>query len=379
MEINIVPLSAHERRSLPDDPSSLGFCKVFTDCMFTMSYSETKGWHDAEISRSRPIPMEPSSLVFHYAQEIFEGLKAFRSSNGDIQLFRPEMNARRFIRSACRLCMPPLPEEIFLKSVETMVRHEKHWIPGSPDTALYIRPFMIANEPALGVKVSSSYLYCVIMSPVGPYFQNGSKPIHLYISSEYSRVARGGLGEAKTGANYAASLLAATIARENGCSQVLWLDSVERRYVEEAGAMNAFFVLNNRLITPALNGNILAGVVRDSVIQLGKDLGMEVEERAVELSEILEGAENGQLSEIFICGTAATISPVGSLKFKNREYVVNQEKVGPVSSTLAEKLKGIQSGVIQDRHGWMRRLGCEDHSISGQKQPPAIKASEAGC
>lgn len=376
MEINIAPLMAHERQSLLDDPRNLGFCKIFTDCMFTMRYSETKGWHNAEISRRRPIEMEPSSLVFHYAQEIFEGLKAFRSIDGSIQLFRPELNARRFIRSARRLCMPPLSEELFLESIEALVRHEMRWVPNSPDTALYIRPFMIADEAALGVKVSSSYLYCVILSPVGPYFQSGSKPIHLYISSEYSRVARGGLGEAKTGANYAASLLAGTIAKENGCSQVLWLDSVERRYVEEAGAMNVFFVLNNRLITPRLNGNILAGVVRDSVIQLGKDLNIQVEERDVALAEILEGSESGQLSEIFICGTAATISPVGALKFQNREYVVNQEKVGPISNALSERLKGIQSGVIHDTHGWMRRLTHEKTVIFGQKQAPAMKTSE---
>ena len=379
MEMNIVPLLAHERQPLFDDPRNLGFCKVFTDCMFTMRYTEAHGWHNAEISRRRPLQMEPSSLVFHYAQEIFEGLKAFRSIDGDIQLFRPEMNARRFIRSARRLCMPPLPEEVFLESIEALVKYEERWVPSSPDTALYIRPFMIADEAALGVKVSSSYLYCVILSPVGPYFQNGSRPIHLYISSEYSRVARGGLGEAKTGANYAASLLAGTIARENGCSQVLWLDSVERRHVEEAGAMNAFFVLNNRLVTPRLNGSILAGVVRDSVIQLGKDLGIQVEERDVALAELLEGAGNGQLSEMFICGTAATISPVGALKFQDREYVVNQEKVGPISNIMSERLKGIQLGVIQDTHGWMRRLNHERPVISGQIQPSVMETSGVEC
>ncbi|MFZ2959416.1 MAG: branched-chain amino acid aminotransferase [Candidatus Ozemobacteraceae bacterium] len=359
MQIAVAPFLENERQPLVDEPKNLGFCKVFTDRMFTMRYSEAEGWHNAEISRRRPFSMEPSSMVFHYAQEIFEGLKAFRSPKGDVRLFRPEMNARRFRKSAARLCMPPLPEEIFLESIESLVKVEERWVPRSPEASLYIRPFMIASEAALGVRASSDYFYCVILSPVGPYFPGGFFPISLYISSEYSRAAKGGVGDAKTGGNYAASLLAGRIARENGCSQVLWLDSAEHRYVEEAGAMNAFFVLNDRLITPRLNGSILAGVVRDSVIHLGRELEILVAERDIALTEILEGTENGQLSEMFLCGTAATISPVGSLKYQEREYVINQRKVGPVAKNLLGKLNGIQRGEARDSFGWVRIIHPE--------------------
>jgi branched-chain amino acid aminotransferase len=357
MDVHVVPLSAHEHQPLFTDTKALGFCKTFTDLMFTMQYTEGKGWHRAEISRRRPLEMEPSSLVFHYAQEIFEGLKAYRSQGNDILLFRPEMNARRFNRSAERLCMPTIPEEFFLESIERLVTLEERWIPRTPDASLYIRPFMIASDETLGIRASTNYLYCVILSPVGPYFQDGFKPISLLVTSDYCRAAKGGLGEAKTGGNYAASLLGGKIAKSKGCSQVLWLDSAERRWIEEVGAMNIFFVYKNRLVTPRLNGSILAGITRDSVLKLAPDLGFCVEERDVALNEVLDGIAGGQVTEVFGCGTAATISPVGSLNYQDEEYVVNQRRVGPVSTELFEALQGIQIGALPDKHGWVRNIG----------------------
>ncbi|MFZ2958304.1 MAG: branched-chain amino acid aminotransferase [Candidatus Ozemobacteraceae bacterium] len=357
MKIAIHPIKDTELKPLFNDPMKLGFCKTFTDRMFTMVYTEADGWNSPEIKKFGPLSFEPSTCVLHYSQEIFEGLKAFHTAKGDVNLFRPEMNACRFNRSAARLCMPTLPEYDFLESIESLIRLEERWIPKSRGAALYVRPFMIGIDSILGVRASSSYLYCVILSPVGPYYQEGFNPVSLYVTDEYCRAAKGGLGEAKTGANYAASLLAGRVARENGCAQVLWLDSARRRYIEEVGAMNIFFVFNNELlVTPKLNGSILAGVTRDSILTLARDLGYKTEEREISIDEVIGGITTGSVTESFGSGTAASVSPVGNLKYHDKDYVVNNRKVGPITQRLYDHLLGIQYGEIEDSFRWIRKM-----------------------
>jgi branched-chain amino acid aminotransferase len=353
MKIAVHPVPDSELKPMITDTSKLGFCKFFTDRMFTMEYNEEEGWTNPQIGPFRPFELDPSALVLHYAQEIFEGLKAFKGKDGAIKFFRPEMNAKRFNRSADRLCMPHFLENDFLESINALVNIEKKWVPDSKGAALYIRPFMFATDKALGVRASSGYIYCVILSPVGPYYQEGFSPISLFVSDELTRAAKGGLGEAKTGANYAASLLAGRIARKKGCAQVLWLDGAEHRYVEEVGAMNIFFVFNgNQLVTPQLNGSILAGVTRDSVLKLSSMLGLRAEERKISVDEVIGGITTGSITEIFGTGTAASISPVGSLQFKGNDYVVNNRNVGPVSQQLFDTLRGIQYGDLDDPYSW---------------------------
>ncbi|RCK81235.1 MAG: Branched-chain amino acid aminotransferase [Candidatus Ozemobacter sibiricus] len=363
MKIEIHPLKKNELKPLFTNPNELGFCKLFTDRMFVMNYTEVDGWHNPVIKKLAPFQMEPSTIVLHYAQEIFEGLKAFRTKKGEINLFRPEMNAKRFNRSAARMCMPAIPEFDFLESIETLVRLEERWVPAaSTGASLYIRPFMFACDTTLGVRASSAYTYCVILSPVGPYYAEGFNPISLYVSDEYTRAARGGTGEAKTGGNYAASLLAGRVAREKGCAQVLWLDGAEHRFVEEVGAMNIFFVFGDRLVTPALNGSILPGITRDSVLVLAREQGLKVEERPLPIDEVIGGITTGSVTEIFGSGTAASISPVGSLRYRDQDYVVGGRKVGPVSKKLYDLLRGIQYGEIEDRHGWIRKVALDQHA-----------------
>jgi len=324
--------------------------------MFVMPYSEQDGWHNPEIKKFTPFQLDPSTMVLHYSQEIFEGLKAFWGKNGKINLFRPEMNAKRFNRSASRLCMPTIPEYDFLESIEKLVKLEHRWIPHTRGAALYIRPFMFGTDNILGVRASSNYLYCVILSPVGPYYQEGFNPIGLYVSDEFVRAARGGVGEAKTGGNYAASLLAGKLARDKGCAQVLWLDAVHRRYVEEVGAMNIFFVFNDTLVTPKLSGSILPGVTRDSVLILAQHLGYKTREDEISIEEVIGGITTGSITEIFGSGTAASISPVGSLKYKDKDYVVGNRKVGPISQKLYDFLTGIQYGEIKDPFNWVKEI-----------------------
>ncbi len=364
MRIAIENVSESELKPLFSDPNKLGFCKTFTDLMFTMDYNEEDGWHNPHIRKFQPFQLDPSSLVLHYAQEIFEGLKAFHCKDGKVRLFRPDMNAKRFNRSADRLCMPHFMENDFLESVHALVNLEKRWVPKSKGAALYIRPFMIAIDNALGVRASSTYTYCVILSPVGPYYQEGFNPIALYVSDEFTRAAKGGLGEAKTGANYAASLLAGRIARKQGCAQVLWLDGAEHRYVEEVGAMNICFVFNgNTIVTPELNGSILPGVTRDSVLKLAPKLGLRAEERRISIDEVIGGLTTGSITEIFGTGTAASISPVGSLKYRGEDYTINGRKVGPVSQQLYDTLRGIQYGEIEDTFGWTVAIESHEEKV----------------
>ncbi|MBF0501666.1 MAG: branched-chain amino acid aminotransferase [Candidatus Riflebacteria bacterium] len=361
MQIAIHPLKDSELKPMFTDPAKLGFCKSFTDRMFTMLFSETEGWHSPEIKKFGPLSFEPSTCVLHYSQEIFEGLKAFSTTKGEINLFRPEMNARRFNRSATRLCMPNIPESDFIESIETLINLEKRWIPKSRGAALYIRPFMIGIDNILGVRASSNYLYCVILSPVGSYYQEGFNPISLYVTTEYSRAAKGGLGEAKTGGNYAASLLAGRVAREKGCAQVLWLDPIQHRNIEEVGAMNIFFVFNNELlVTPKLNGSILAGVTRDSVLTLAKHLGLKTEEREISIDEVVDGITAGTITESFGSGTAASVSPVGNLKYNDKDYEINNRLVGPIAQRLYDYLLGIQYGETDDPFHWIRKVKMQE-------------------
>ncbi|MBF0407726.1 MAG: branched-chain amino acid aminotransferase [Candidatus Riflebacteria bacterium] len=356
MKISVQKLPEGALKPIESDPKKLGFCKYFTDRMFTMQYSEADNWHNPEIKALGPLNLEPSSIVLHYAQEIFEGMKAFRTSKGEVNLFRPEMNARRFNRSAARLCMPSLPEHDFIDSIEAMIKLEERWIPSSRGAALYIRPFMIATDTILGVRASSNYMYCVILSPVGPYYQEGFNPVSLYVTDEFSRAAFGGMGEAKTGGNYAASLLAGRVAREKGCAQVLWLDPVHRRYIEEVGAMNIFFVFEDRLVTPKLNGSILAGVTRDTILMLAPHLNLKAEEREISIEEVVGGITTGAITEVFGCGTAASISPVGNLKYKDKDYIVNNRKVGKISQTIYDFLLGVQYGEKEDIFKWNKKI-----------------------
>jgi branched-chain amino acid aminotransferase len=326
------------------------------DRMFMQSYTPEKGWSDATIGPYQPLVLDPATSVFHYAQEIFEGTKAYRRPDGGVNLFRPWENMRRFSNSARRMAMPEVDVEDHLAAVIQLVALEQRWVPDPPG-ALYIRPVMIATEPALGVHASESYLHYIILSPVGSYFPQGFSPVPVFISHKYRRAVKGGVGEAKTGGNYAASLLAGTEAAAKGYSQVLWLDAIEGKYVEEVGAMNICFVYEgDHIVTPPLTGSILPGVTRDSVITLGHDLGYQVSETPVDVHEMLGDIQSGRITEVFGCGTAAVIAPVGKFGFEDEEYLINDNEVGPVAERLYKELTGIQYGRIEDRFGWVQTI-----------------------
>ena len=350
MDIKVIPLKDSEIRGGPS--GELGFGRTMTDRMFMQQYTPDKGWSEATIGPYQPLTLDPATSVFHYAQEIFEGTKAYRRVDGKVNLFRPWENMRRFSNSARRMAMPEVDVEDHLAAVVQLVALEQSWVPDPPG-ALYIRPVMIATEPALGVHASESYLHYIILSPVGSYFPQGFSPVPVYISDTYRRAVVGGVGEAKTGGNYAASLMAGTEAAAKGYSQVLWLDAIKGRYVEEVGAMNICFVYgDDHIVTPPLTGSILPGVTRDSVITLGGDLGYRVSEAAVDVHEMLADIQSGKISEVFGCGTAAVIAPVGKFGFKDEEYLINNDQVGPVAKRLYDELTGIQYGRIEDRFGW---------------------------
>ena len=354
MELEILPLTTPKAR--PADESQLGFGKLFTDRMLVMEYAAGKGWHSARIQPYGPFALDPACAVLHYAQEIFEGLKAFRRSDGRIALFRAMDNVRRFNRSAARMCMPEVDECFFHDAIRQLVRLEADWVPHSPGTALYIRPTMIATDPYLGVKPSDTYLCYVILSPVGAYYKGGFSPVKIWISDEYVRAALGGTGEAKTGGNYAASLKASMEAAARGFDQVLWLDAEERRYVEEVGSMNMCFVIDGKVVTSPLRGTILDGVTRRSILTLVRDLGMEVEERALSVDEIFATIAAGRMTEAFGTGTAAVVSPVGQFTYRDRTATLGDGRVGTFTLKLYDTLTGIQYGRIPDRHGWVETL-----------------------
>lgn len=338
------------------DQNNLGFGNYFTDHMFMMDYTEGKGWHDARIVPYAPIPMDPATMVLHYAQETFEGLKAYRDPKGDITLFRPEMNARRMINSNRRICMAELPEDMFVEAVEAIVKYEQDWIPTAKDTSLYIRPFMFASEAGVGVHPAKNYTFIIILSPVGNYYPEGVNPVKIWVEDEYVRAVKGGTGFTKCGGNYAASIAAQVKAESHGYTQVLWLDGVYRKYVEEVGTMNVMFVIDGKIITAPLEGSVLPGVTRDSIIHILKDWGYEVEERELSIDELMEAGANGKLTEAFGTGTAAVISPVGQLCYKGNEVVINDFKTGSLTQKLYDTLTGIQWGRLEDKYNWVRYI-----------------------
>ncbi len=348
------PTPAVERALHLEDP---GFGRVFTDHMAMIRYSDTHGWHDAKITAREPVEMQATSSVLHYAQEIFEGLKAYRRPNGGAALFRPEANARRFRASARRMAMPELPEELFLESIRGLVRADQAWIPEGPDGALYLRPFMFASESFLGVRPAAEYLYAVVASPVGAYFKGGAPAVTLWVTREYSRAAPGGTGAAKCGGNYAASLVAQAEATRQGCDQVVFLDAVERRWVEELGGMNIFFVFaDGTMVTPPLSGTILAGITRDSILQLARDAGIEVREEPYSIDQWRADAASGHLTEAFACGTAAVVTPIGAIKEPEGQFAIGGQSVGPLTQRLRAALVAIQRGDAPDPHGWVEAL-----------------------
>lgn len=339
-------------KELPDKDDPLKFGTIFTDHMFIMDYTLGQGWHDARIIPYQPICLDPSAMVFHYGQEMFEGLKAYKTKDGRILLFRPDMNARRTNRTCKILCMPEIPEEDFVQAIMELVKTDKEWIPTKKGTSLYIRPFIIATDPFLGVRPSNMYKFIIILSPVGPYYPEGLDPVKIWIEDTYVRAVKGGIGEAKAGGNYAASLRAQVKAHEEGYSQVLWLDGVHRKYIEEVGAMNIFFKINGAVVTPMLNGSILPGITRDSVIRLCKDWGYEVQERLISIDEVYDAHKKGLLEEVFGTGTAAVISPVGHLRWGDHVMQINDGGIGKLSQKLYDNLTGIQLGDVPDIYDW---------------------------
>ena len=356
MKISLELIAPEKLKPLFSDPLKLPFGRYFTDYMFTMNYVQEKGWHDPCIKPYQSLQLEPSANVFHYSQEVFEGQKAYRSSCGDIQMFRPLENARRFNRSLRRLCMPEIEEDVFIQAECELLKLEKRWVPAQKGASLYIRPAVIGTEAALGVKASSEYLFFIILSPVGPYFKEGFNPVSLWVSDTYSRAGSGGTGEAKTGGNYAGSLLASREAQQKGYSQVLWLDASEHRFVEEVGAMNIFFILDGVLVTPALDGTILHGITRKSILELAGEMGIRAEERKISIEEVIEGIQSSRLSEVFGAGTAAVISPVGKIGYQGKDHIINGERTGTWAKKFFDTLVGLQYGEIPDIHGWTYRV-----------------------
>ncbi|HZE37269.1 MAG TPA: branched-chain amino acid aminotransferase [Stackebrandtia sp.] len=352
---NPAPRSAAERAAVLAEP---GFGSTFTDHMVTIRYTEADGWHDARVEPFGPLSLSPATAVLHYAQEIFEGLKAYHRADGKIGLFRAEENARRFQRSAYRMAMPQLPEEWFLASLQTLIDVDSDWVPDGEDTSLYLRPFMFACEEFLGVRPAKEFLYCVIASPAGAYFKSGPKPVSLWVSADYTRAAPGGTGSAKCGGNYATSLRPQAEAIENGCEQVVFLDAVHRKYVDELGGMNIFFVYGDqkKIVTPEL-GTILAGVTRDAVFALARDAGYTVEERQYGIDEWRAGAADGSLTEVFACGTAAVLTPVGTVRDHTGEFSVSTGEAGPLTRRLRQSLLDIQHGKAADPYGWTSVVG----------------------
>lgn len=345
------PVSAAERAERLVNP---GFGRVFTDHMAILRYSEEKGWHDGRITARQSLTMDPASSVLHYAQEIFEGLKAYRRPDGKAALFRPDANARRFNASADRLAMPQLPEALFLESIEALVSADRAWIPDSEDGALYLRPFMFASEVFLGVKPSAEYIYMVIASSVGAYFKGGAPSVSLWVTREFTRAAPGGTGAAKCGGNYATSLIAQAEAIRNGCDQVVFLDAIERRWIEELGGMNVFFVFDDgTMVTPPLTGTILPGITRDSILTLAREMGITVREEPYALDQWRADAESGRLTEAFACGTAAVVTPIGSVKSAEGSFTIGGQSAGPMTQRLRSALVDIQRGNVADTHNWV--------------------------
>ena len=339
-------------KAKPTDESALGFGKIFTDYMFVMEYETGKGWHNARITPFADLSLSPAAMCLHYGQEVFEGMKAYRRADGGIQLFRPRENFKRLNQSNQRLVIPQINEEDALQGLEELLKVEKDWVPHSKGASLYIRPFIIAVDPFLGVHPGDKYLFIIILSPSGAYYASGLNPVNIYVESKYVRAVRGGMGFAKTGGNYAASLIGQDEAHKQNYSQVLWLDGVEQKYIEEVGAMNVMFKIDGEIVTPALTGSILPGITRKSCIEVLKSEGYTVNERLLSVDELGEALKNGKLEEAWGCGTAAVVSPIGELCYKDVKYTINGGKIGEVTQHLYDTLTGIQWGRLPDTKGW---------------------------
>ncbi|MBI4911255.1 MAG: branched-chain amino acid aminotransferase [Acidobacteria bacterium] len=351
------PMPDGERAARMENP---GFGRVFTEHMVLMRYAEGRGWHDGVLQPYGPLSMDPASSVLHYGQAIFEGFKAYHQTGGGVATFRPFENARRFNASARRLAMPELPEELFVEAADLLVRQDRAWVPAEPGCSLYLRPLMIASEAALGVRPSQEYLFLLLASPAGAYFQGGVRPVTVWVTEDYVRAAPGGTGSAKCAGNYAASLLAQRQALERGCDQVVWLDALERRFVEEMGGMNIYFVFEEGgrtvLRTPQLTGTLLPGITRASLLELARDLGIDAGEFRLSVEEWGQALAEGRMTEAFACGTAAVITPIGTVKGRQGTWTVNGGETGPVATRLREALLQLQHGSAPDRHGWMHRV-----------------------
>jgi branched-chain amino acid aminotransferase len=352
-----IPVTRAER--LKEKPSAavpLGFGQYFTDHMFNMDYVKGEGWINPRIEPYAPICLEPSAMIYHYGQAIFEGLKAYRTADNHINLFRPQLNFARVNRSNERMAIPPVDEAFCLHALKELLKVEQDWVPSSEGTSLYIRPFIIATDPYLGVRPADTYRFMIILSPSGAYYPQGLSPVNIYVEEEYVRAVKGGTGAVKTPGNYAASLLAQAKAYKAGYVQVLWLDGVHRRYIEEVGSMNVFFVIDGKVVTPALNGSILPGITRQTVLELARSLGLETEERAIAIDEAADLAKAGRISECFGSGTAAVISPVGELRYKDQVMTFNSGHIGPLSQKFYDLITGVQYGRIPDTYGWIEPL-----------------------
>lgn len=349
----VIPITRTSQPKPKPQDEELGFGRVFTDHMFLLDGTADQGWHNPRIVPYGPLTLDPAAAVFHYGQALFEGLKAYRSPRDTILLFRPEMNAARFNRSAARLCIPPLDQALFLLALKTLLAVERDWVPRAPGTSLYIRPTVIATDVSLVVRPSHTYCFFIILSPVGAYYPEGFNPVKILIEDRYVRAVKGGMGAAKTGGNYAASLAAGEEAHRQGFAQVLWLDGVARQYIEEVGSMNIAFVIDDELITPPLTGTILEGITRDTVLQLSRDWGMRSVERPISVTEVFTAARSGRLREAFGMGTAAVISPVSELFYRGQSVTINHGRVGPLAQRLFEEISAIQRGFRPDPHNWV--------------------------
>lgn len=357
-------LSATRKEKPGDD--QLAFGRIFTDHMFTMDYTAESGWHNAQFKPYQPLAIDPSAMVFHYGQSVFEGMKAYLTEEGNVRLFRPEKNMQRMNHSNSRLCIPEFDEDFALWAIQELVSLEKDWIPKAEGTSLYIRPFIISTEPFLGVAPSRNYQFIVILSPVGAYYAEGINPVKIAVENHYVRAVTGGTGEAKTGGNYASSLKAQELVADAGFAQVLWLDGVERKYIEEVGSMNVFFKVNGEVITPALNGSILEGVTRNSVIQLLRYWEIPVTERRISMEELHHAHQAGMLEEAFGTGTAAVVSPIGQLQWNELNMVINENQIGAVAKKLYDTITGIQYGKEADPFGWIVNVETEERKVVGQ-------------
>lgn len=343
-------LITHAKRKPSSD--ALEFGKIFTDHMLLVSYDGEKGWHNPVIKPYQPIAIEPASSCLHYGQLVFEGMKAFRSSTGEVSIFRPTYHMERLNESSNRMCIPPVPQDDFLHYIKQLIKVDCDWVPNKEGTSLYIRPFILATEPTLAVKESETFLFMTILSPVGSYYKDGLKPIDIYVEDEYVRAVKGGTGMVKTAGNYAGAFKTQDKAIKNGYSQVLWLDAIEKKYVEEVGLMNVFFVLEDKIITPSLDGTILPGVTRNSTLTILKDKGYQIEERKITIDEIISYIKNGNLKEMFGTGTAAVICAIGSLTYKSEIHTINNREIGEVSLMIYNTITGIQTGMLEDRYAW---------------------------